>query len=175
MNIIEWFKRKFTILTTEECKELKLRFVHNVYGDSINYLNCRSVWQDEKGRIYKCKSFEQTPVCMGTLDLWAEKLKNEFRQEQENCILKSKAKREGFNMYVQWDSRKLDALIWKAQHKNNPYAMKYNPYEGLGMWISMGPGIVNVYPNDKVQPITQEEYNKIRNDEFERLKTLYSP
>jgi hypothetical protein len=28
---------------------------------------------------------------------------------------------------------------------------------------------------DKVQPITQEEYNKIRDEEFERLKTLYSP
>jgi hypothetical protein len=39
----------------------------------------------------------------------------------------------------------------------------------------MGPGIIYHYPNDKVQPLTQEEYNKIRNDEFERLKTLYSP
>lgn len=114
------------------------------------------------------------PTAIGILDLWVEKSKNEYRQKQENCRLKCKAKREAFQMYVQWDSRKLDALIWKDQYKGSILAMKYNPFQGLGMWVSMSPGIIHHYPNDKVQPITQEEYNKIRDEEFERLK-LTSP
>jgi hypothetical protein len=171
MNIIKWFKRVFRILTIEECKELGLEFSHNVHGDNINNLNCRSIWKDEKGRTYKCGSLGQTPVCMGTLDLWAEKLKNEFRQERENQRLISKAKREAFQMYLQWNNNKLLDLLWKKQYPN--YIM--SPYMGLGMWVSIGPGIIYHYPNDKVQPLTSEEYNKIRNDEFERLKTLYSP
>jgi|LakMenE01Jun11ns_1017448.scaffolds.fasta_scaffold9925806_2 hypothetical protein len=102
MNIIKWYKRVFRILTIEECKELGLVHSHNIYGDSINHLNCRSIWKDEKDRTYRCESLIPT---IGVLDLWILKMKNQ----------------------------------------------------------------------DKVQPITQEEYNKIRDEEFERLKTLYSP
>jgi hypothetical protein len=50
MNIIKWYKRVFRILTIEECKELGLVHSHNIYGDSINHLNCRSIWKDEKSR-----------------------------------------------------------------------------------------------------------------------------
>jgi hypothetical protein len=118
--------------------------------------------------------FKKKVPNVGILDLWAEKLKNEYRQERENQRLINAAKREAFDMYQQWESRKLDALLWKTYTKDSPYVMKYNPHEGLGMWISMGPGIVYHYPNDKVKPITEEEYNKIRNEEFERLKLTTS-
>lgn len=33
-----WIKRLF-------CKHYKLKFWRNVYGDEINALNCRSVWE----------------------------------------------------------------------------------------------------------------------------------
>ena len=35
-----WIKRLF-------CKHYKLKFWRNVYGDEINALNCRSVWECE--------------------------------------------------------------------------------------------------------------------------------
>ena len=51
-----WFKKEFGILTIEECKNLNLSFCHNIYGDEINYINCRSIWRDEKDKSYRCNS-----------------------------------------------------------------------------------------------------------------------
>ena len=51
-----WFKKEFGILTIEECKKLNLTHCHNIYGDSINKLDCRSIWRNEKGKSFRCES-----------------------------------------------------------------------------------------------------------------------
>lgn len=58
-RLMLWFKKEFGILTLEECKELNLEFSHNIYGDNINHLNCRSIWRNEKGKSYRCESLEE--------------------------------------------------------------------------------------------------------------------
>lgn len=55
-SILFWFKKEFGVLTIDECKKLNLTFSHNIYGDIINHLNCRSIWRDSKGRSYRCES-----------------------------------------------------------------------------------------------------------------------
>lgn len=44
MKIKQWYKRNFCVLLPA------------FNGDTINTLNCRSLWKDEKGRLYRCKS-----------------------------------------------------------------------------------------------------------------------
>lgn len=51
-----WFKKEFGILTIDECEKLGLIHCHNVYGDFINRMNCRSIWRDKKGKSYRCCS-----------------------------------------------------------------------------------------------------------------------
>ena len=51
-----WYYRNFCILSEEEAVEIGLTPVRNVYGDEILHWNCRSLWKDEKGRIYRIKS-----------------------------------------------------------------------------------------------------------------------
>lgn len=46
----------FKVITLEQAFEYNLTFVRNVHGDEINHLNCRSIWADKKGRIYRVKS-----------------------------------------------------------------------------------------------------------------------
>lgn len=55
-NIKLWFKRKFGVFTYKDIKQLNLTFVCNIYGDYINIINCRSIWEDKKGRKYRCHS-----------------------------------------------------------------------------------------------------------------------
>ena len=56
MNYIKsMYKRGFCVLSIDECKRLGLQFKRNLYGDEINHLNCRSIWEDGQGRIYRCK------------------------------------------------------------------------------------------------------------------------
>jgi hypothetical protein len=50
-----WFKKEFGVLTLDECILLDLEFCHNVFGDAIKLLNCRSIWRDETGKSYRCK------------------------------------------------------------------------------------------------------------------------
>lgn len=52
---LRWY-RWFAVLPIEATKELNLTFVHNVYGDAINYLNCRSIWKDNKNRLYRVEN-----------------------------------------------------------------------------------------------------------------------
>ena len=55
MCIKLWWIRNFKIIEIERAKELGLTFAGNVYGDEINYLNCRSIWSDSKGRRYRVR------------------------------------------------------------------------------------------------------------------------
>jgi hypothetical protein len=47
------YLRTFCVITIEKAKSLNLRHVRNVHGDEINMINCRSVWEDDKGRTYR--------------------------------------------------------------------------------------------------------------------------
>lgn len=51
-----WYKKEFGILSIEECQKFGLEFCHNIYGDNINHLNCRSIWRDKTGKSYRCES-----------------------------------------------------------------------------------------------------------------------
>lgn len=48
-----WIARNFRVITIAEAQELGLGFHHNVHGDMINLIGCRSLWIDEKGRPYR--------------------------------------------------------------------------------------------------------------------------
>ena len=49
----EWWIRTFKVISKDEAEKRGLSFVGNVYGDEINYLNCRSIWRDSKMRRYR--------------------------------------------------------------------------------------------------------------------------
>jgi len=51
-----WFKKEFGVLTILECQSLGLEHSHNIYGDAINHLNCRSIWRNKSGKSYRCES-----------------------------------------------------------------------------------------------------------------------
>lgn len=54
--IRKWFVCQFSIVISEkEARELNLKFDCSVYGDQINYWNCRSLWRDTKGNIYRIR------------------------------------------------------------------------------------------------------------------------
>lgn len=54
-----WYARNFKILTTEQAKSLGLTWYANVHGSSINFLNCRSLWKDYRGRQYRISELHQ--------------------------------------------------------------------------------------------------------------------
>jgi hypothetical protein len=41
------------VISNEQAKEWDLTHLKNIYGDEVNYINCRSIWKDEKGRNYR--------------------------------------------------------------------------------------------------------------------------
>jgi hypothetical protein len=43
----------FKVITKEQAINLGLSFSCNVYGDEINKINCRSIWEDRKGNAYR--------------------------------------------------------------------------------------------------------------------------
>lgn len=49
----DWWTRTFLVISKEKAKAKGLTFVGNIYGDEINYIGCRSVWRDKKGRRYR--------------------------------------------------------------------------------------------------------------------------
>ena len=51
-----WFKKEFGRLSLDECISLDLEFCHNIFGDRINHLNCRSIWRDKTGKSYRCRN-----------------------------------------------------------------------------------------------------------------------
>ena len=55
-NFKMWCARSFSVITNGQAKEWGLTPHRNVYGDEINYLNCRSIWKDSRGRDYYVES-----------------------------------------------------------------------------------------------------------------------
>lgn len=56
LDIIFFCRLLFKVFTVKEAEEMKLTFVQNVYGDAINRFNCRSLWVDDDGNIYRVDS-----------------------------------------------------------------------------------------------------------------------
>lgn len=54
-----WFRRTFVVIDIEEARERNLTFVCNIYGDLINLYNCRSLWEDDKGRVWSVKQLNK--------------------------------------------------------------------------------------------------------------------
>lgn len=48
-----WYIRNFCIIPNTKAIEMGLTHIENIYGDEINKLNCRSLWEDYCGRIYR--------------------------------------------------------------------------------------------------------------------------
>lgn len=46
------YRQLFVKIDIEEAKERGFSFVRNVWGDEINILDCRSIWQDSKNRTW---------------------------------------------------------------------------------------------------------------------------
>ena len=56
-----WWIRTFKVISNQKAKELGLKHWCNIYGDEINYINCRSIWIDDKNRQYRVRHLEEVP------------------------------------------------------------------------------------------------------------------
>lgn len=53
-----WYSRWFKVIKREQAIEWGLTYQRSIYGDEINALNCRSIWTDKKGRLYRVQSLQ---------------------------------------------------------------------------------------------------------------------
>lgn len=51
-----WYARWFKVIEREQAIEWGLTYQRGVYGDEINHINCRSIWTDKLGRLYRVRS-----------------------------------------------------------------------------------------------------------------------
>jgi len=58
-RISYWFRSWKLIESVERAEKMGLKFHKNVYGDEINYVNCRSIWYDEYRNVYRCKTLNK--------------------------------------------------------------------------------------------------------------------
>lgn len=49
----KWYIRNFKVIYQDQAEKLGLTWYQNIYGDAINYFNCRSFWKDDRGRCYR--------------------------------------------------------------------------------------------------------------------------
>ena len=52
-RIISWLRAFKKVRTVQDAELLGLHFQRNIYGDEINHLDCRSLWNDCYGNVYK--------------------------------------------------------------------------------------------------------------------------
>jgi len=57
------YYRLFKVITKEKAKELGLVFHRNVFGDEINHINCRSLWEDSYNRLYRVEELVYIEEC----------------------------------------------------------------------------------------------------------------
>ena len=59
-----WWIRFFCVIpTTQDAIKLGLTYSMDVLSDSINLMNCRSLWLDSKGRCYRVgESFDEETI-----------------------------------------------------------------------------------------------------------------
>ncbi|QQO97085.1 hypothetical protein Nekkels1_8 [Cellulophaga phage Nekkels_1] len=51
--VFDKYRQLFISIEMEEAKKRGFKFYRNVYGDEINYINCRSLWVDQKSRTWR--------------------------------------------------------------------------------------------------------------------------
>lgn len=51
-----WYCRWFKVITREQAIKWRLTYQRGIYGDAIYAFNCRSIWADKKGRLYRVRS-----------------------------------------------------------------------------------------------------------------------
>lgn len=51
-----WYARWFKVIERKQAIEWGLTYQRSIYGDEINHMNCRSIWTDKLGRLYRVKS-----------------------------------------------------------------------------------------------------------------------
>lgn len=50
-----WFRSLKHVKSIKDALDMGLVWRYNIYGDPINIYNCRSVWSDEYGNLYRCQ------------------------------------------------------------------------------------------------------------------------
>lgn len=55
-KIKDKFRQLFCRIEVSEAIDRKFVFITNIYGDSINKFNSRSLWKDKKGRLWLAKN-----------------------------------------------------------------------------------------------------------------------
>ena len=53
-----WYARWFKVIEREQAIEWELTYQRGIYGDEINHINCRSIWTDKLGRLYRVRSLQ---------------------------------------------------------------------------------------------------------------------
>jgi len=72
-----WFRSLKYLKSVKDAQELNLEFLFNVYGDTIITWNCRSVWSDEFGFLYRCQEIldDETKENLKLIKLRKNKIK----------------------------------------------------------------------------------------------------
>lgn len=61
VKIKKQFIQQFSIaISQEQANKWGLEFDINIYGDQINYWNCRSLWRDKKRNIYRVRELNHS-------------------------------------------------------------------------------------------------------------------
>jgi hypothetical protein len=58
-RILCWFRSFKTLETVKEAQDLELHFRRNIFGDEINHINCRSLWNDKYWNMYRCNELKK--------------------------------------------------------------------------------------------------------------------
>lgn len=79
MNILKYIKlyiiRNFKVITINDAVTNGLTFSRNIYGDEVNTINCRSLWVDTHGKVYRVKQLYTRVFDIDEFNDW---FKNEF-------------------------------------------------------------------------------------------------
>ena len=53
------YRQLFISINIKEAKKRNFIFYRNVYGDEINHINCRSLWLDQKNRLWRVEQLNK--------------------------------------------------------------------------------------------------------------------
>jgi hypothetical protein len=53
-----WYSRWFKVIDREQAIKWGLSYQRSIYGDEINTRNCRSIWMDKNGNLYRVESLQ---------------------------------------------------------------------------------------------------------------------
>ena len=63
MKRIRYWLRSFKkVKTVKDAESMGLHHIRNIFGDEINRMNCRSLWNDNYWNVYRCGELRYTPA-----------------------------------------------------------------------------------------------------------------